>query len=356
MLASGSCAVYELGGDARHVAGQRPALGDPLRPAAVHDERLGVAVVPEQPEAVGGVPVVAVAVEDHGGVVRDAPARHQRLEAGLVDEVALERVLDVDVPVELDGAGDVALLVEQDVLVGLHEPKARVVQMLGDPVRVDEYLGVRIAARGHRSPSCFRQIQAPRDTGASARGRPGSPPHDGNHNKLDREPQETGGAVPLLLRLLACWSARGSQKVNVVPRPSPGLSAQISPAVPLHDLPADVEPEPEPLNVAVGRVRRPPERLEDRLGAPGWQADALVAHGDSRAGLVVARPTRRSSPPSGVYFTALLRRFASTCSSRAASAWTISGPSASHDRPWLPALATRNSLLVSSVTRCCPSR
>ena len=43
------------------------------------------------------------------------------LEAGLVDEVALDRVLQVGVPVDLDRARDVADVVEQHVLVGLDD-------------------------------------------------------------------------------------------------------------------------------------------------------------------------------------------------------------------------------------------
>src|SRR5262249_23123315 len=55
-------------------------------------------------------------------------------------------------PVKLDCAGNMSLLVEQDVLVCLDDPQTRVVQMFGDPVGLDKYLGMGISVRGHRFP------------------------------------------------------------------------------------------------------------------------------------------------------------------------------------------------------------
>ena len=81
-----------------------------------------MAIVLEEPEGVGGVPVVLVAVEDDGRVVGDAALGKQVLEGGLVDEVALDLVLELGLPVELDRAGNVADLVEQDVLIGFDDP------------------------------------------------------------------------------------------------------------------------------------------------------------------------------------------------------------------------------------------
>ena len=47
-------------------------------------------------------------------------------------------------PVDLHGAGDVAGLVEQHVLVGLHDHDLRVAEVLGEPVGRDEALRVRV--------------------------------------------------------------------------------------------------------------------------------------------------------------------------------------------------------------------
>ena len=60
---------------------------------------------------------------------------HQGGEALGVDVVARDRVVQVGVPVDLDRAGDVAGVVEQDVLVGLDDHEAGVVEVLGQPRR-----------------------------------------------------------------------------------------------------------------------------------------------------------------------------------------------------------------------------
>ena len=62
----------------------------------------------------------------------------QRLELLLVDEVAADLVLQVGLPVELDGARDVAAVVGGGVLVDLDEDDAVVVEVLLDPVGGDE--------------------------------------------------------------------------------------------------------------------------------------------------------------------------------------------------------------------------
>jgi hypothetical protein len=69
----------------------------------------------------------------------------------------LELVVEVEVPVDLDRARDVAGVVEEDVLVGLHDHHAGVVAVLGHPVGADQHLGVgvllklggRIGGYGH---------------------------------------------------------------------------------------------------------------------------------------------------------------------------------------------------------------
>ena len=61
-----------------------------------------------------------------------------------VEVVAHDGVVEVGVPVDLDGAGDVPGLVEQHVLVGLDDDQARLTEVLGEPVGGDETLGMGV--------------------------------------------------------------------------------------------------------------------------------------------------------------------------------------------------------------------
>ena len=64
----------------------------------------------------------------------------QRLELLLVDEVPADRVLQVRLPVDLDGAGDVAAVVGGGVLVDLDEDHVLGAEVLLGPVGGDEYV------------------------------------------------------------------------------------------------------------------------------------------------------------------------------------------------------------------------
>jgi len=116
----------------------------------------------EDPQGVGGPPVVLVAVDHDGAVARDAVATHQRGERLAVDVVTLDGVVEVEVPVDLDGALDVARLVEQDVLVGLDHDQPRLAEVLLQPLGAHETLGVgvlgeaggRVVLDGHGVSSC----------------------------------------------------------------------------------------------------------------------------------------------------------------------------------------------------------
>ena len=59
----------------------------------------------------------------------------QPLERVLLDEVALDGILEVVAPVQLDRAGDVALVVEIRVLVDLRDDEPCVAEVLGEPLR-----------------------------------------------------------------------------------------------------------------------------------------------------------------------------------------------------------------------------
>ena len=109
----------QLGAGLRHLVGDRlqvrplgrqllVGLVEPLDPAAVHRARILVAVDLEQPETVGGEPVVVVPVEDHCVLRGDAGAADELLERLLADDVAVDLVLQLGLPVEADRAADVA--------------------------------------------------------------------------------------------------------------------------------------------------------------------------------------------------------------------------------------------------------
>ena len=90
----------------------------------------------------------------------------QALELGLVDDVALDRVLEVVTPVQLDRAGNVALLVEVRVLVHLRDHDAVVVEALGQPVGRDEHL--LAVTLGHGASRCLpdRRVELANGDGA----------------------------------------------------------------------------------------------------------------------------------------------------------------------------------------------
>src|SRR5205823_10643418 len=143
-------AVLLAGGVAGGRAGHRvldegTGVQLPLLAAAVEQLDVAVAVELEVPVGVCGEPVVVAAVEDHGVVVADPAAGQQRLELLLVHEVPAHRVLQVLLPVQLDGAGDVAVVIGAGVLVDFDEDHARGVEILLGPVGRNEY---RVATHG----------------------------------------------------------------------------------------------------------------------------------------------------------------------------------------------------------------
>ncbi len=143
---------YGIGcrGIVRDFAGERAGLGDPLVAAAIHDLHLVVTEEAEDPEGVAGPPVRLVPVEDDGRVALDAVFLAERGEGLGRDVVAHGLVLKVGAPVDVHGAGDVAGGVKKDVLVALDDADGGVVEMLGDPFRGHESLGMCVVGIGHR--------------------------------------------------------------------------------------------------------------------------------------------------------------------------------------------------------------
>jgi hypothetical protein len=101
-----------------------------------------VPVVLEVPIGVGGEPVVVTAVEHHRRLGADAGLLQQPAQSLLVDVVAPQGIVQVGGPVPADRIADVPLLVGGGVLVDVDDAYVRVVDVLDDPVCVDECLGV----------------------------------------------------------------------------------------------------------------------------------------------------------------------------------------------------------------------
>ena len=103
------------------------------------------------PVRVGREPVVLVPVEDDRGLVADPTPAEDALEGLPVDDVALDGILEVVAPVELDRSRDVAFLVQVGVLVDLGDDEIGVAEVLGEPVRRHED-GVRVSVLRHAEP------------------------------------------------------------------------------------------------------------------------------------------------------------------------------------------------------------
>ncbi len=101
MLLSGAWAVYEVAGRVTVSLTSGRAVELPALAAAVEQLDVGVAVQLEVPVGVGREPVVVAAVQDHRVVVADALVGQQLRELVLVDEVALDGVLQIVFPVQI---------------------------------------------------------------------------------------------------------------------------------------------------------------------------------------------------------------------------------------------------------------
>ena len=101
--------------------GQLPTVELPLLATAVEQLHVLVPVQLEIPVRVRREPVVVTAIQHHGVVVADAAFAEQLLELFLADEVAANLVLQVGLPVELDGTGDVTTVIRGSVFVDLDE-------------------------------------------------------------------------------------------------------------------------------------------------------------------------------------------------------------------------------------------
>src|SRR4028119_822500 len=144
--------------------GHLAALGLPLDPPAVQHGDVVVAEEAEDPQRVGGPPVVLVPVEDHLRVRAYALLAHEPGEFLGVEVVAHERVVQVLHPVDLYGVPGVAHLVAQHALVGLHDAHVlEIVEVLGHPVGAYQRLRVGVTfllylLLAHVSPFSFFDV------------------------------------------------------------------------------------------------------------------------------------------------------------------------------------------------------
>ena len=122
----------------RRVGRQRTFLGDPLCPAAVHQLGVLVPVVLQQPEEPGGEPVVVIAVRHDRRLGRDPVLRQERFQLLLVEKVAHRMLLEIDLPVEADRAGNVPLVVGRRVHVDLEDADIWILRVLREPFGLDE--------------------------------------------------------------------------------------------------------------------------------------------------------------------------------------------------------------------------
>jgi hypothetical protein len=88
----------------------------------------------EDPQRVGGPPVVLVPVEDDRRVRRYALLAHEPGEVLGVQVVTDQGIVEVLYPIYLDRVGYVPYVVEEDVLVALDDPHVRVVEVSGNPL------------------------------------------------------------------------------------------------------------------------------------------------------------------------------------------------------------------------------
>src|SRR6476469_3738438 len=101
--------------------GQLPSVELPLLATAVEQLHVLVPVQLEIPVRVRREPVVVTAIEHHGVVVADTAFAEQLLELFFADEVPADLVLQVGLPVQLHGTGDVTTVIRRSVFVDLDE-------------------------------------------------------------------------------------------------------------------------------------------------------------------------------------------------------------------------------------------
>jgi len=154
-----------------HVLGELTALELPLLAPAVQELHVVEPAELQDPVGVCGEPVVVPAVEEDGGAVVHAHRTQEPGQPRLVHVVATDLRVQVGRPVPRDRAADVTLLVGARVLVDLDHTDRRIVEMLLEPVGVDQHVGLGVLA--HR---WFPLRRVGRVAPGKGKGRPVRPP------------------------------------------------------------------------------------------------------------------------------------------------------------------------------------
>ena len=71
--------------------------------------------------------------------------------------LANEGVVQIRMPIELDGPGDVVRLIQQNVFVAFRDANVRIIQMIREPLGTDERLRMRVSLRRDRG-ICRRRL------------------------------------------------------------------------------------------------------------------------------------------------------------------------------------------------------
>src|SRR5262249_6310906 len=109
--------------------------------SAIDEANILVTVVFEQPERIGGEPVVVIAVQDNRRLGRDTCVGGQFLEVFLADDVARNLILKLRLPVEGNRAGQVTGLVLRGIDIHLNETLVGVFEVLNSPIGGNEHIG-----------------------------------------------------------------------------------------------------------------------------------------------------------------------------------------------------------------------
>ena len=130
-----------------HRGHELAAFFGPAQPATVHQSKILDAEELEHPKGVRRPPVVLVTVENDCGAVVHTFRPQQPLEPRAIDVVAGQWIVEIDDPIDFHRSGNVARLIEQDVLVRLDNTDIGIVQVVGHPLGRDEDFGMGVPAR-----------------------------------------------------------------------------------------------------------------------------------------------------------------------------------------------------------------
>src|SRR5262249_20861239 len=117
----------------------------PLDAAAVHQPDILVAVNLEQPEPIRREPVIVITVGDDCILRRNTGAADELFERFLADDVAIDLILELGLPIEADRSLDVAGVVCLRIDIDLYDFDPRLAEILFDPVCIDQNLWMYIA-------------------------------------------------------------------------------------------------------------------------------------------------------------------------------------------------------------------